>query len=212
MIFDCLIKSPIKGIGWFLDEILYPSYHKCKIKQPLFFISAFRSGSTQMAEYLEGDGENFITPMIVEVMFPYIWAWKVIAPIFKMIGLQKYFEGPPPSFGEEAKKRHNVNLFKPETFEIPAGIGHMGLAMFSLGISFFKQRYIDCNLKEQPVDREYCKIILELSHHIMKKVMYHRGLSNQRMFIKSHSLIVAKELEQQYDEAKFLTIVRDPVE
>jgi len=67
-------------------------------------------------------------------------------------------------------------------------------------------------LKEQPVDREYCKIILELSYHIMKKVMYHRGLPNQQMFIKSHSLIVVKELEQQYDGAKFLTIVQDPVE
>ena len=46
----------------------------------------------------------------------------------------------------------------------------------------------------------------------MKKVMYHRGLPKQRMFIKCHLLIVARELERRYDGAKFLTLVRDPVE
>ena len=32
------------------------------------------------------------------------------------------------------------------------------------------------------------------------------------MFIKCHLLIVARELEQRYDGAKFLTLVRDPVQ
>ena len=213
IIFDYLIKSPIKGIGWFLDEILYSSYHKCEIKQPLFFISAGRSGSTQMAEYLEDDEENFITPMMIEVMFPYIWAWKMIAPILKMIGFKKYFESPS-YYGEEMKKYHNINLFKSETLEVPVGIGHniMGLASFALGASFFKRTLTCSVLKNQPVDREFCKIILEFIYHIMKKVMYHRGLSKQRMFIKLHSLLIAKELEQRYYGVKFLTIVRDPVE
>ena len=111
IIFDNLVKSPIKGVGWFLDEIFYPSYHKCEIKEPLFFLSGTRSGSTQMANYLEEDEENFIAPMMVEGMFPYIWAWKLIAPILKMMGLKKHVEVPSSFFGEEAKKRHNLNFF-----------------------------------------------------------------------------------------------------
>ena len=55
MVFDNLMKSPIRGVGWFLDETFYPSYHKCEIKDPLFLISAARSGSTQLADYLEDD-------------------------------------------------------------------------------------------------------------------------------------------------------------
>jgi len=56
-------------------------------------------------------------------------------------------------------------------------MGHMGFfAMFSLSTSFFKQKFIECTLKEQPVDREFCKIILEF---IMKKAIYHGGLPNQ---------------------------------
>ena len=42
--------------------------------------------------------------------------------------------------------------------------------------------------------------------------MYHRCLPKQRMFLKSHLLIAARELEQRYDGVKFLTIVQNPME
>ena len=213
IIFDNLVKSPIKGVSWFLDEIFYSSYHKCEIKEPLFILSAMRSGSTQFARYLEDDDEEkFIAPMMMEAMFPYIWAWKLIAPILKMIGLKKYFDVPPPIFGDEMKKRHMSNSFKTETWELALGLGHMTPLSVSLGASFCKWGYLFCALKEQPVDREFCKIFVELNDCIMKKVMYHRGLPKQRMFIKTHLLIVARELEQRYDGAKFLTIIRNPIE
>ena len=210
IIFDNLVKSPIKGVGWFLDEIFYPSYHKCEIKEPLFFISGTRSGSTQMADYLEDDKENFIAPMMVEGMFPYIWAWKLIAPILKMMGLKKHVE-VPSSFGEEVKKRHNINFFKTETWEVPLGSQHMAFLRMNLGTSFLKWGFVHTPLKEVSVDREVCKIFIELNDYIMKKVMYHRGSPKQRMFIKTHLLIIARELEQRYDGAKFLTMARDPI-
>ena len=211
IILDNLVKIPIKGVCWFMDEILYPSYHKCEIKDPLFFISAARSGSTQMAAYLEDDEENFIAPMVAEAMFPYIWAWKIIAPVIKLMELKQYFEVPRSMFGEEYKKRHNVSLFRTETWEAIIGIEPMNLLAYSLGVSFCKWGCPQSSLKDQPVDTEYCKRFIELNDYIMKKVMYHRGSSKQRMFIKTHLLIIARELEQRYDGAKFLTIVRDPV-
>ena len=211
IILDNLVKIPIKGVCWFLDEILYPSYHKCEIKDPLFFISAARCGSTQMADYLEDDEENFIAPMVAEAMFPYIWSWKIIAPVIKSMGLKKYFEVPPPMFGEEFKKRHNVSLFRTETWEIILGIEPMNSLAYNLGASFCKWGFLQAAFKDQPVDTEYCTSFVELNDHIMKKVMYHRGSPKQRMFIKTHLLIIARALEQRYDGAKFLTIVRDPL-
>ena len=209
IILDNLLKSPIKGVGWFLDEILYPSYHKCEIKDPLFFISAGRSGSTQMAAYLEDDEENFIAPMLVEAMFPYTWAWKLIAPILKLIGLRKHFSSE--SFGEELKKRHSMSIFSTHTWEVSLGIEQMIPLSFYLGTSFFKWGFVCTTLKDQPVDREFCKSFIKLTDCIMKKVMYHRGSPKQRMFIKSHLLMVARELEQRYEGAKFLAIARDPI-
>ena len=96
------------------------------------------SGSTQMAAYLEDDNKNFIVPMIVEAMFPYIWSWKIIAPVLKSIGLTKYLEVSPPVFGEEFKKRHNISLLRTETWDIMIGIEPMNLLSFCLGASFCK--------------------------------------------------------------------------
>ena len=210
IIFDNLVKSPIKGVGWFLDEILYPLYHKCGIKDPLFFISGGRSGSTQMAVYLEDDEENFIAPMLIEAMFPYIWAWKLITPVLKLIGLRKHFSSERIA-GEELKKRHSTSVFSTHTWEVSLGIGQMIPLSFNLGASFFKWGFPCTTLKNQAVDKEFCKNFIEFTDCIMKKVMYHRGSPKQRMFIKSHLLIVARELEKRYEGGKFLTIARDPI-
>ena len=67
-------------------------------------------------------------------------------------------------------------------------------------------------LKDEPVDREFGKLSMEFYNCIMKKVMYHRGLPNQQIFVKTHMLIIARELEQRYDRAKFFTLVRHPLE
>ena len=211
-ILDFVVKSPIKGVAWFLDEVFYSSYRKCEIKNPLFFISARRSGSTQLADYLEDDNENFLAPMVIEALFPYIWAWRMIAPILKIIGL-KFFKDASSNFygGEEMKKRHNSSLFKTDSLDLPIGLIHMIDFSGNLGISFLKWGIVSSALKEQPVDSEFCKIFIELNDCIIKKVMFHRGLPNQQIFVKSHMLIVARELEQRYNGAKFLTVVRDPI-
>ena len=87
----------------------------------------------------------------------------------------------------------------------------MTFLTMNLGTSFLKWGFVHTPLKEVSVDREVCKIFIELNDCIMKKVMYHRGLPKQRMFIKTHLLIIARELEQRYDGAKFLTMARDPI-
>ena len=36
IIIDFMVKVPIIGVCWFFDQIFYPSYHKCEIKDPSF--------------------------------------------------------------------------------------------------------------------------------------------------------------------------------
>ena len=107
-----------------------------------------------MAHYLEDYNENVLAPMMIEIIFPYIWAWKMIAPGLKMIGLKKYFETGASMYGEEMKKRHDVNLFKTNTLEVPLAMAHMSFLSCNLGVSFMKWAFVCCALKDQPVDRE----------------------------------------------------------
>ena len=81
-----------------------------------------------------------------------------------------------------------------------------------LGSSFFNWGFISSSLKDHPIDEEFCKCFVELSDHIMKKVIYHRGSPKQHVLIKGHFLFAAKSVEQHYKGAKFITIIRDPIE
>ena len=213
IILDITIKSPINGVCWFLDELLYPSYHNTDIKDPVFIISASRSGSTQLIEYLGEDKDNFIVPMVIEGFFPYIWVWRLVLPSCKMLGIDKHLEARFLSgSGEELRKRHNIDLCKSDTWEVILGSGHLLTFLCQyLGCSFFKWGFVFSALKNHPVDKQFCKCFVDLNYCIMKKVMYHRGSPKQRLVIKGHCLFAAKYLEENYQGSKFITAVRDPI-
>ena len=48
IILNVVVKILVNGVCWFMDELLYPDYHKVDIKDPVFFMTAPRSGSTQL--------------------------------------------------------------------------------------------------------------------------------------------------------------------
>ena len=94
----------------------------------MFYITGTRTGSTQLCEYLENDTENFIVPMSGEGLFPFIWVWKLIVPVLKVLGMGKHVDAQTDVlFGSEAKKRHNFNLLRAESLELlpVPGITHI---------------------------------------------------------------------------------------
>ena len=92
LILNVVVKIPVNGVCWFMDELMYPDYHKVDIKDPVFFMTAPRSGSTQLCQYLENDKENFIVPIVTEAMMPYIWFWKLFIPTLARLGIKQNFE------------------------------------------------------------------------------------------------------------------------
>ena len=121
IVLSSLVKVPLHGICWFIDELFYPGYRQVTIQKPVFYITAVRSGSTQLATYLENDEDNFIVPMMLEGFFPFIWFWKLVIPIMKKVGIYKQFTNTNAMFGVESKKRHNVSLTRTETWDIALG-------------------------------------------------------------------------------------------
>ena len=209
---SALIKAPVSGTCWFIDELLFSGYHKIEIKEPVFFITGIRSGSTQLCAYLENDTENFIVPMSGEGLFPFIWVWKLIVPVLRGLGMGKHVDAQTDVlFGAEAKKRHNFNLLSSESLDIVAGAWHHTYLAWYLGYSFMKWGFPFSAIKE-PVDEQFCKSLLAFIDHMMKKVMYSRGKSSQRMLVKGHFLKLAAALEHGYPNARFFTVVRKPQE
>lgn len=209
---SALIKAPVSGTCWFIDELLFSGYRKIEIKAPVFFLTGNRTGSTQLCEYLENDTENFIVPMSGEGLFPFIWVWKFIVPVLKVLGMGKHVDAQTDVlFGSEAKKRHNFNLLRAESLEIVAGAWHHTYLAWYLGYPFMKWGFPFSAIKE-PVDEQFSKSLLDFTEHIIKKVMYSRGRSSQCMLVKGHFLKLADALQHRYPNAKFFTVVRKPEE
>ena len=148
--------------------------------------------------------------MFVEGMFPFIWAWKLVIPVIKILGLDKHIEDQLA--GEEFRKRHNFYLFTGDTLEIILGLRQMTFFSHYLGASFYKWGFLFSTLSDHPTDKEFPKYFLEFSDLIMKKLTYHRGSPKKRILIKGHFMFAAQALAQQYQSAKFITLIRNPVE
>ena len=212
LMLDTLVKAPIRGVCWFLDELLYPDYHKLDLKEPVFFITAPRSGSSQLCKYLEADRDNFVIPTVAEGLAPYIWAWKLVVPVITLLGIKVQNFGGLNILGAEAKKRHEFNLFTTDTWDTTFGSLHMNQVILYLGSSFMTWAYPFVKLK-RPVDEDlYVDDFIAYSDCVLRKVMYYRGRPAQRVLIKGHFLIAAKALEQRYPKAKFFTVIRYPTE
>ena len=206
-----LIKAPIHGIFWFIDELLHPAYHKVEIRKPIFFVTAARSGSTQLTNYLENDEHNFIAPTSGEVFLPFIWIWKFIIPVFKRFVKNKQHNVENMMYSSEVKKRHNFSLTKTETWEVAVGTWHFIYLSMYMGSDFMIWGFPGSSTAK-PTDDHFVKSFYKFTDSIMKKVVYHRGRPSQRILIKGHFLIAANGLQQRFPDAKFFTTVREPLD
>lgn len=211
VLFTILIKAPINGTLWYLDELLYPAYHKVDIRKPIFFMTGIRTGSTQLTNYLENDENSFIAPTSGEGLFPFICIWKHLLPILKRFAGNKQCTVETKLFGSEARKRHNFSLTNTETWDVIVGTWHFTYLSWYLGVGFMKWGF-PLGSTTEPTDEQYLKSLYEFTDSVMKKVVYHRGRPSQRVLIKGHFLIAAKGLQQNFPEAKFFTIVREPLD
>ena len=214
ILFDFLIKVPINGVCWFLDELLYPDYHKVDIKEPVFLITAPRSGSTQLGHYLEDDTENFIIPTVAEGMIPYIWVWKLLFPMIIQCGLkQNQLEECIVPLGVEAKKHHEFSFFKSDSWCGTVQSWNFCFLSWCFGSSFMKWGYSYAKLKHEPIDEEfYSKTFMLFTDRVLRKVIYCRGNPKQHVFLEGHFLIAAKALQQQYPDARFFAVARHPLD
>ena len=212
IVLTAFLKAPLTGLCWFIDELLFSKYHKASITEPVFFITGCRTGSTQLAYYLEDDETNFIAPTIGETMFPFIWYWKFVAPL---TGINKRRAKTDKDFSQpqnEFQKRHNTDRLRTGSFEICVAVWHFCLMSWYLGADFMKWGHVIVNCIDRPIDNQFSSSFTQYYDSIVKKVLYHRGMPTQRVLVKGHFMMVANELAQRYKGAKFFTVIREPLD
>ena len=212
IVFTILLKVPLAGIFWFIDELLFSKYHKIIIKEPVFFITGCRSGSTQLSHYLEDDKVNFIAPTVAGSLFSFIWYWKLIVPVLKAAGVINETDRDFSQPQNEFHKRHTVEMHRTGRFDMNAVAWHFNAISLYLGVDFMKWSFPLVQLTESPIDSQFCSSLVQYYDLTVKKVLYHRGTPTQRVFVKGHFLVIANELAQRYKGVKFFTVVREPLD
>jgi hypothetical protein len=209
------VTAPIRGIAWLLDELFYGrALNEIPVIGPFFVISAGRSGSTQITRYIEED-QRLVAPTILQCMFPYLWLWR-LAPntIGRFIKPDKVRELIQSVMPKELWERHEADPFKSDTFDGAFLSFHLNRFSLYLGPEVAKEDFnmgyiapYDVQIKE----KDFVKLVDRLA----RKSLLFAGLSHdgetQHFYLKGHFLFGAQALSEQYPDASFLTVIREPL-
>lgn len=209
-----LFMTPLIGLAWLLDELLYGrALNATEIVAPLFVISGGRSGSTQMTRYLEAD-PTLTAPNLLQCMFPYLWLWR-LAPrtIGRIITAEKARARIKAMMPPELLERHDLDPFKADTFDGAMYAAHLNPFALYLGPDVSAREFNFAAFV--PEERSWMEnAFVQLVDRLGRKQRLFIGDAEtdkpRRLFIKGHFLCAADALERQYPDAAFLTLVRDP--
>ncbi|MGF1603181.1 MAG: sulfotransferase [Thermosynechococcaceae cyanobacterium] len=210
-----LLMTPLKGLAWLLDELLYGrKLNATNIVAPLFVISGGRSGSTQMTRYIEAD-PTVTAPNLLQCMFPYLWLWQ-LAPrtIGQLLTPDKVRTMLESMMPPELLERHELDPFKADTFDGAMFSGHLNPLSPYLGPHVSAQELNFASFAPQDrarMDRDSVRLIDRIGRKQLLFIGDAKVEKPRRLFIKGHFLCAAAALERHYPDAVFLTLVRDPV-
>ena len=212
---DFYIGSPIRGVAWLLDELLYGSaLNEITVCEPVFVISAGRSGSTQITRYLEED-YRLVAPSILQCMFPYLWLWR-LAPktIGRILTPERVRAMIQSAMPPELWERHEADPFKADTFDGAFLSFHLHRFSLSLGPEVAKDDFNMADIAphdQQVKGKDFVQLVDRLAR---KSLMSSSGSQDgkvRRFYLKGHFLFGAQALCEHYTDARFITVIREPL-
>lgn len=199
--------------AYLIDNLFYPDHQQQEVKEPIFIVGNFRSGTTLLHRMLARDDQStsftswelYLAPSVVGRKF-YTWLMKV-----------NYAIGNPArrlfslfhKLVEREAHMHRIGLFEPEEdgqvlFQIWSSY-HL-LAFFPFPKLIQKYIYYDDEVPDDVKERD-----MAYYQEILKKHIYaHNG---KRYLSKDPgNSPKVRTLHQQFPDAKFINLVRNPLQ
>ncbi len=208
---------PIWQLGvrfaYLADNLFYPDYQEQDVEEPVFIVGNFRSGTTFLHRLLTKDNhstsftswELYLAPSVIGRKF-YQWLWKVN----KAIGNPaRWAIGVFNRIVEKEAYMHKIGLTEAEEdgqvlFQIWSSFDM--IAFFPFPKLVKKYIYYDDQVPEEEKRRD-----MDYYSEIVKKHVYAHG--GRRYISKNPSYSPrVKTLHQQFPDAKFINIVRNPLQ
>ena len=205
----------VHGVAWAIDEVLYGrQLDATPVVAPLILLSAARSGSTQLSHYLEDD-PHLISPITLRAAMPYRWVWVLVeATAARFVSAAwvraRYDAGLP----QEMRERHEGDPFRTDTFEVLYSGHQLNRMAGLLGPRVMSEDMVIASSaphNRQVWDHDFVDFIDRLA----RKTLLHAGPAPdgrpRRFFFKGHFLEAADALSRRYPDARFLTVIREPL-
>ncbi|MEL6814514.1 MAG: sulfotransferase, partial [Cyanobacteria bacterium J06598_3] len=172
-------------------------------------------GSTQMTRYLEAD-PAVTAPNLLQCMFPYLWLWK-LAPktIGRILAPQKVRALGESLMLPELLERHEFDPFKADTFDGALFSSHLNPLAIYMGPNTAATEFNFAAFSPQDhgqIERDSMQLIDRIGRKQLLFVGGKTTAKKPRLFLKGHFLCAASALENQYPDAVFLTLIRDPAQ
>jgi hypothetical protein len=208
------LLTPVWGLVWLIDELFYGrALNATPVAAPLFVVSAGRSGSTQIALYLEQE-EELAAPNILQSMFPYLWLWR-LAPrtIGRLLTPDQVREKIRARMPPDLLERHEGDPFKLDTFDGAFYGFHLNALSFSLGPQTIVEDFgfgTFAPHNRRLWEEDFVALLDRIGRKTLLEAGPGPGGSPRRLLIKGHFLCGASALERRYPDACFLTVIREP--
>ena len=204
---------PLFAFAWYLDDVLFGGYRRVSIVKPLFFITASRSGSTQLSQYLEDNPQIVSHPFLLQ-SFPYIWLWKLLPKLVgRWFSEEKVYKMLADVIRSEFVERKELHPFKPETYEVIFSVSQLVNHSMAMGPEMFAEGYGWGRTKPENI-HFWQEDLVNNMDAVGKKLLYFAGPNpdgtTKTLLIKGHFLGSASTLEKKYPDAHFLTVLRHP--
>ncbi|KAL9180633.1 hypothetical protein ACHAXT_011086 [Thalassiosira profunda] len=210
--------SPVAGFCWLLDEILYrKQLNSISVEEPLFVLSAYRSASTDMARQLAKDTDRFVAPNALMCAFPYLWLWRLVMRIVgddSGISTEEANGYLNKKFTKESLERHDNDHFGVDTYDGYFLSSHLNGLAFQLGPDVIAREFNCAKFEEHNRHLfEEC-FVAQVDRLARKTLLFNDAAAAdpKTFLLKGHFLQSAPALRRKYPDARFLAVLRDPLD
>lgn len=206
--------APVYGLAWLLDEVLYgATLNATPVVAPLIEISAARSGSTQLARYLEDD-LHLVAPPFMQCLFPYLWLWRLVPQtIGRFVSADRVRQQMEARLPPEFFQRHEGDPFLTDTFDMALLGSHLNNLSPRLGPDIMETDFSFGALAPHNVqlwEEDFVNLLDRIARKTLMNAAPDPEGKPRRFFVKGHFLCAADALAEKYPDACFLTMVREP--
>ena len=202
--------------GLYLDEVFFPSYRQIKIKEPVFIIGNPRSGTTFLQRLLARDTANFLSMKTWEIFgAPSITMRKVfrmIVQISRSIGVQisKRIKRLEKNWRED----DIVHRFRLREVEEDENLFiHIFSTMRIWSFAAMEEEAEPYIYFDQQMSAEDKTRIMDYYESCLQRHYYYHCQTNSHYLSKNPNFSpTVKTLLEKFKDAKFIYLIRNPLE